>query len=218
MNKLAFPTDPKTLFLLSLISGGGLYAGSRGVMDIANKLSKPKPTASALSVDIPKDRLFPKQANDPNSIAFQDMMPRVLALGGIPVGFYGASKLYDIAKAKQLESEQKSTEQQYLKQLSQINHKMAAETPLVDMFCSGLQAKLANQGDTGFVEDGLRSAKWSAGQLAKSQLAGPFLAALAATTLAFGAGTYTLGKRYDDMKENNKYKTTLPNQVRLNPV
>lgn len=228
MNKQAndsiFPHDPKTTLLLSLLMGGGLYGAARGAKDIHNHLNpKPSPYAQQeLAVDIPKDRM--KMANleeGQNPYGASHLVPQVLALlGGTGAGFLGASKMYEGFEKKRIDADNDGARQRYLQMLQQAHTKTANQaTPLVDKFCEGIAAKIAQNGDLSEIPGNF--GHWLStlpGKASETTPGGIAASTLALLGLGSAGATYHLSNKIDQAKEDNRQKQTIPQYVRINEV
>jgi hypothetical protein len=219
-------TDLLHLALLSLLTGGGAYAGARGIKDLMGDNKPAEPDKNELNITLPSSRL-PKTANDETSVGsyFTPALTGVLGLTG---GFMGASKLYEHIKKKQLDNQMKQTEQGYLKALQDAHTKVGSvKTPNVDAFLSGLIEKAGEALEKeGFVtpeflgNEGLGDV---AGHQAKNMMNSFFGtevgkmtgAAMLMSALASGGATYGIAKKLDNDKEKAKEQTTLPTDVKL---
>lgn len=226
MNKEA--SDLLRLALLGMLAGGGTYGGMRYMHDLNKDSEPPKKDRNELELTLPAARI-PKFAND---TSVGDYFWPPVAFGGAAVGgFYGASKLYDHYRKKQLEQKIKTVEQQYLDTLQQAHLKTAScgETPLIDRFLEGLTNKIAEEmkkealfdvgiptsGPLEMAGSGFRNALDWAGDtdVGKMGKAGWLL-----TALLGGGATYAIAKRMDKQKEHAKEQSNIPTEIKLNVV
>ena len=222
-------TNLLNIALLSLLTGGGAYAGARGIKDLVAGNKPEEPDKNELNITLPSSRM-PKVANEETGIGsyFNPALTGVLGLTG---GFMGASKLYEHIKKKQLDDQMKQTEQGYLKALQDAHTKVGSvQTPNTDAFLVGLIEKAGECLEkNGFVSTdflGNEGVGDVIGHQSKNMLNSFFGtevgkmtgAAMLMSALASGGATYGIAKKLDNDKAKAKEQTTLPTDVKLHIV
>ena len=156
MNKEAYfeGRSPLELLVGSALAGGGGFAAMRllkEVMDAGRPKQQAGENENSLTIDIPTSKT-PKVANEFEQVGLnpfnsEGLMKIIALLGGAPVGFMGAKKLYDTGKEKQMQGEIDRSNQKYLNTLASFNKQSSeSNTPAVDAFCEGLANTLDKQG------------------------------------------------------------------------
>lgn len=219
-------TDLLNIALLSLLAGGGAYAGARGVKDLVNDHQQPEPDKNELNITLPASRV-PKVASEETSVGsyFNPAATGILGLAG---GFMGASKLYEHLKKKQLDNEMQQTQQSYMKALQDAHTKVGSvSTPNIDNFFTAIIEKVGESlqktalVDPSFLgSDGIGDFAGNMGRKGFNaffdtevgKLTG---AAMLMSALGSGAATYGIAKKLDNDKEKSKEQTSLPTDVRL---
>lgn len=232
-----FIADPWTaqellrLALTSTLAGATGYSGIRllkGIKDNLTGYQKPK---SELDIRIPQVGPMAKTGEADEWLA-KYVYPVLAGVGGVGVGFGGASALYEHFKKKQLNSQISDAEKQYLFQLQQANTKLG-EYPNVDAFIEGMITKVGN--DIPFDQRGLMdhlssSANWVGDKtvdLSKklfrgagdSELGGLLKGSLLLTLLAGAGATYHIGNKMQQNNDKLKRETIYPTDVKItNPT
>lgn len=221
--------DLLNLALLSLLAGGGTYAGARGIKDLAHEINPPKPETNELEITLPKSRMPQPPMKSKMGMEFSDMVATPIVAGGAAFGgFHLASKLYEKLKEKKLTAEKDKVEKDYLSTLMSAHSKVAeSKTPYIDSFLDGLISKLgsemekegyvspdfATDGGITDVPGGLLSAganKFMHSDMGKMTGAGMLLTAL------MGAGlTYGTAKKMTDKEDEREHKSNIPSDIRL---
>lgn len=223
MNKQALSN--LEIALVSALTGGGLYAGGRGLKNLINPPQEE--TQDELEVVLPSNKItdIPKFANDQQAFPGQDLATKIMT-GGLAgtAGFLGASKLYEIQKMKQLQEEEEEAKKTYLSHLMLASQKVASlETPLVDQLCEGLASGMVEKvaesslyapgaGPVSLMNKGVESIRGVPGINPGLNAAGATLALLGA--LAAG-GTYGVGKYMDSKGESEEDKSKFPRRVKI---
>lgn len=227
---------PGTLntFLLSALLGGGLYGGGRLIRDIGNNLQKPTTPADELQLTLPKARL-PQTMSKMGSL-MENAAPIMAGAVGMPLGFLGASSIYELIKKRQMDAEQQRVQQNYLSQLGKNQQKFAEETPLTDEFCAGMMDKNAEGlfsdvldpvgalgrglgGAIGAVGSGaVDKGKELGSKILNSGPAKDLGTLLLLSTLGFGGATYALGRRSDLNHREQQRNMVLPSTVKINTI
>ena len=156
-------TDLLNTALVSLLVGGGTYAGLRGIRDIGGP-PKPKTLDNELEITLPSSRIPKPQPNqgmkyandgfDPNAgksileilgrNAAEWSLPVVASAGGLYGGFRGASALYDHYQNKQIDNEKDEVKNNYVNALQHAGTKVGSiNTPNVDKFLEACMDKTA---------------------------------------------------------------------------
>lgn len=158
--------DDKSLLntaLVSLLIGGGSYAGLRGLHDITGANKQPPVDNSELEITLPSSRIpkggqhnqFDKYAADgaapDDSIlsllaqnASKYALPVMAGGAGLYAGFRGSSALYDHFENKSIDADKERVKNDYLKALQKANVKIGTlATPNVDSLIDGLLSKTA---------------------------------------------------------------------------
>lgn len=152
--------------LVSLLVGGGTYAGLRGIRDIGGP-PKPKTLDNELEITLPSSRVPKPPANqgikyanegfDPNADrsiteilarnAADWSLPVVAGAGGLYGGFRGASALYDHFQNRQIDKEKDEVKNNYITALQHAGTKVGSvNTPNVDKFLEACIDKRAEDG------------------------------------------------------------------------
>lgn len=218
-------TDLLNLALLSLITGGGVYAGARGLKDLS-KGPEDEENKNELNITLPAARM-PKTAEEDTSIGTY-FNPAITGILGLTGGFMGASKLYEHLKKKQLDAEMDKTQKDYMSALQQAHTKVSScKTPNVDSFLEGLINKAGEElSKTAYVTPEFLNGEGPAdlvGHQTKNLFSSFFDSDLGKMTgatmllsaLGSGAATYGIAKKMDNDKEKAKKQTNLPTDVRL---
>ncbi len=241
MNKVAVDdTNYLNLALLSALMGGGLYAGARGLKDITREGSPPPTQKNELEVTLPSSRMpthqmaMPKFAEDPTighalwENTKQYLYPTLVGGAGLYGGFKGTSALYDMYANHNIDVEKEKVKQEYLKSLQQANQKLGSvKTPLVDEFLLACIDKMGEEIPQPQAEglseypkelwNGLKGWGHSLGLGAANQpITGMTGAGLGLALLGSAGATYYIANRMDQNREENKQRTTLPTEIRLN--
>jgi hypothetical protein len=233
------PTHYLNLALASALTGGGLYAGLRGLRNIKNMMYPPEDTSTrALDITLPKDRLPKHMSELPMDKYAQDSALEAIWNGGLdkalPVATVGLG-LYGGWKAAQgvnsyiannsIAAQKEQVKQNYLAALRKAAVKTAScNTPHVDSFIRGLMEQTEKQ-----AED--EPLSWFDSHISKpvSNMAHGFVNGVAKSDIAkwvAGAGmlaaggtglaTYYLANRIDQNKEDARQKSQLPTEIHLN--
>jgi hypothetical protein len=221
--------DLLNLALLSLITGGGAYAGMRGIKDLATEGKPAEKPKNELEITLPASRI-PKMASDETGVNSY-FLPAVTGILGLGGGFMGASSLYEKIKKKHLENQLQNTEHDYLKTLEQARTKLGSiKTPATDAFLTGLFDAIGSGlkkegffdtsnteflGKDGPLATGANQIKHMGNAFFDTEIGKMSGAAMLLTALLGGGATYGIAKKMDDDKENLKSQQNLPTDIRL---
>ncbi len=243
MNKIATDdTNYLNLALLSALVGGGLYGGARGLKDLSREGAPPPAPTNELELTLPSTRMPQHQAGLPKLGSDADLppvgqhlwentkqylLPTLTAGAGLYGGFKGTSALYDMYANHNIDSEKEKIKQEYLRSLQIANQKVGSvQTPLIDKFLLGYIDKIAEEqqglGDWAGqkVDSGMDWLKHKlygvADHGAQAPITGMTGAGLGLLGLGAAGSTFYIANRMDQNREENKQKTTLPTEIRLN--
>lgn len=229
INKTA--NDNMQLLLMSLLGGGGAYAGARGLKDMSKLLHPDEKPKNELQITLPAARL-PKTAGFAE--AFNEIiLPGAAVGGGLIGGFQGASSIFEKLKKKQIDKELKESEQDYLSSLGKVRSKVASvATPNIDAFVEGIFEKCGEEMiKAGFEnifakpdflgkENLLDAASGQVTNLVKgvgdTEVGKWLMAGMMAAGLGTAGLTYSTAKKLDGRKDKEDASGAFPNEVRLN--
>lgn len=238
MNKAA-EIDYLKQALTSLLVGGGLYAGARGLKDLSQSLSPNDPTTNELNIVLPKSKVpkkvdtnimdkyasvktLTKKALLPEWLkgSLEMLAPAAIGVGGVYGGWKGAQGLHSHLKNKEINNEEEQAKNDYMKALQAAAQKTAScnDTPLVDSFLTGmLQKKAWSTGDiiAGAAQDIGETAE-QFGESAVRSTPGKLVGAtLLGTAGLAGLASYYLANRMDRNKAEATNKSNIPTEVKL---